>query len=105
MFHPRRLPGHLRDQIGLLPQTLRQCARQSFRLVGVRRAEGDDQFAGVGEMLLVKFQALDRRLVRRQQVEDVHVEAQPPRAEANRHHEQRPPPAFEKSAHFFALKR
>ena len=65
MFHPRRLPRDFFDQIGLLPQPRRQFACQSLRRVGVRRAERDNQFARVREMLLVKFQSLDGRLVRR----------------------------------------
>ena len=77
MFHPRRLPGDRGDQVRLLPQTGGQRVRQPLGPFGVRGAEGDDQFPRVGEMLLVKFQSLDRRFVRRQQVEDVHVKPEP----------------------------
>ena len=98
-FQPRRLPRHFGDEIGFLPQTRRQFASEPLRPVGIWCAECDNQFAGVGEVLLVKFQALDGWLVRRQQVEDVHVKAQPRQAEADRHDEQRPPPAFQKVNH------
>ena len=99
LFHPRRLPRHLGDEVGFLPQPRREFAGQFFGGLGIRRAERDDEFARVGEMLLVKFQALHRRLVRRQQVEHVHVEAQPHEAERDSHEEQSPPPAFQKGTH------
>ena len=99
IFHPRRLPGHRGDQVRLLSQAGRQRIRQPLGPFGVRGAEGDDQFPRVGEMLLVKFQSLDRRFVRRQQVEDVHVKPEPAQSEADRHREQGPPPAFQEQTH------
>src|ERR1017187_6526252 len=50
-------------------------------------------------MLLIKFQTLKRWLVRRQQIEDVHVEAQPRQTEADGDDEQQPPPAVQKGPH------
>jgi hypothetical protein len=47
-------------------------------------------------MFLVKLQTLDCRLVRRQQIEDVHIKPEPAQSEADRHNEQGPPPAFQK---------
>ena len=90
VFHPGRLPGHARDQVRLLPQAGGQRARQPLRPFGLRGAEGDHQFPGVGEMLLVKLQALHRRLIGRQQIEDIHVKAEPPQPEADRHEQQAP---------------
>ena len=97
MFHPRRLPGDFGDEIGFLPQTRGEFAGQFFRGVGIRRAQRHHQFAGVGEMLLVKFQPLHRRLVRRQQIEHVHVEAQPREAEADGHEQQAPTTSVSKT--------
>ena len=89
LLHPGRLPGHAGDQVRLLPQPGRQRACQPFRLLGLRRPNGDDEFPGVGKMLLVELQALHRRLVGRQQVEHLDINAHPPPADRGRHGQQR----------------
>ena len=48
-----------------------------FGGVRVRRADGDDEFARIGEMLLIHFEPLDGGDARGQQVEHVDVEMQP----------------------------
>ncbi len=42
----------------------------------IRRLDGDDEFARVGEMLLVNFQSLDGGNIRRQQIENFDVKMQ-----------------------------
>ena len=77
MLHPGRLPRYPRNEVGFLPQPCRQRARQPFRLLAVGSAHGDDEFPGVGEVFLVKLQALHRRLVGGQQIQNLRVKPQP----------------------------
>ena len=78
---------------------LNQSARQAFRPVGVRGADGDHQFPGVGEILLVELETLHGRLIGGQQIEDIDVKAQPPQPETDRDAQENPPPAFQKQTH------
>ena len=83
LLQPRRLPRHAGDQIGLRREVFPASAPANCsRFFRINRPHGDDEFPGVGEMFLVNFQPLHGRLFRRQQIQNLHIEAQPLRAAA-----------------------
>jgi hypothetical protein len=80
MLKPGRRPGGFGNQVGPRAQRQRDGARSDFRLPGIGRAHGENQFPRIGEVLLVKLQAVNDRRTRGQQVQYFHVESQPPQA-------------------------
>ena len=85
MLEPWRLPNDRGHQIAFRPETFSDSAGGLFGTVGVWRFDRDDQFAGVGEMLLIEFQALDDFQFGREKVEHFHIEFQSRDTKGNRH--------------------
>jgi hypothetical protein len=64
VFHPRRLPNRATHQFRALARLFRNRSRGAFNRFRVGRADCDDEFVGVREILLVQLQSLDCRDVR-----------------------------------------
>jgi len=54
-------------------------------------------------MLLVKLETSHRGLIGRQQVKNIHVEAQTTQAGGHGHQQQHPPPAFQERTHRLSM--
>ena len=93
MFEPRRLPGGGGDEICRSLQTFGDRFRGQLGSFAIRRLDGDDEFACVGKMLLVKFQSLNGGNIRGQQVEYLDIKMQARKSGGNRNKQQKPPPA------------
>ena len=52
---PGRLPDDGGDKIGFSAQGFRQGPRGGLRLRGIRRADRDDKFPGIGEIALIQL--------------------------------------------------
>jgi hypothetical protein len=62
-----------------------------FGVLGIGGSEGDDQFARVGELLLVEFQALDGREIGGEQVENLDIEFEPREAQTEKSEKRQDP--------------
>src|SRR5208282_1657134 len=92
MFQPRRLPGHVGYQIGFAAQSPGDGLRGGGGQFGVGRLDSDDEFAGVGEMLLINFEADNGGNITGQQIEHFGVETQVRYSSDNWNKQQKPPP-------------
>jgi hypothetical protein len=91
VLHPGWLPGDGGDEVGFLAQTRRDDPGQFFHLVAVGRAQGDEEFAAIGEILLIQLQPPHRRLAGGKQVQNLRVEAQPGKARRHEQEQDHPP--------------
>ena len=92
MFQPGRLPGDGGNEVGRAPQIFGDGFDGLLGGFTIRRADGDDQFARIREMLLVNFEALHGGNLRREQVEHLDIQMQP-RKTRDDWNEQQPPPS------------
>ena len=72
-----------------------------FRRIRILRLDGDDEFARVGKMLLIKFQALHHLQVRREKIEHLDIEVQSRNAHRDWHQQEKPRP-ISRAFHFCA---
>ena len=92
VFQPRGLPGGLGHQIGFPAQTGGDGLGGGFCGLGVGAVDCQDQFAGVGKMLLVNLQALHGRNVSGQKAEHVGIEMETGESRRHREEQRQPPP-------------
>ncbi len=95
MLKPGRLPGDRSSEVLALRQRFRDPPRGGVGGVGSGRLHRDDEFAGIGKVLLINFQPLHRRQVRRQQVEHLDVESKAGKAAPDWNQRDQPKPATE----------
>ena len=89
----------IRDEVRCALQIFGDGFCGLFGSFAVRRLDGDDEFARVGEMLLVKFQPLNGGNIRRQQVENFDIKMQSRESGDNRNEQQQPPPTKPMTVH------
>ena len=92
MFQPGRLPGHGGNQVGRGPQALSDVASGGFGFFRVAAFHGNDQLPGVGEVLLMQFQPVNRGDIR-EEVQYFHVEMKPRQTDRDRNEQQEPDPS------------
>src|ERR1043166_7514035 len=77
MLEPGRFPGGGGDEVRFFSQAFGDPFGGSLGGFGILAAHGDDQFTGIGEILLEEFQAFDDGLTGRKQIEYFDIEAEP----------------------------